>query len=161
MLVLLSSFHSIHLVHLNYLSWWNSHAPCFLSTTLNWPVFFNFLFLSSWSLNVVLFFFFLPMVSFWVTSSNFSALNTSLYLDSQIYMSSLVLQQLPLQLSHLIFNRYLTLNMFTTELLIPIPPNILPLPFSISVNGTTSHPVSHTKDLRVILYSSLFSHPHQ
>lgn len=76
-------------------------------------------------------------------------------------MSSLALQQLPLKQSHLIFNRYLTLNVSKTELLItinniPIPPNILPLSFSISVNGTTSHLVAHTKDLKVILYSLFF-----
>ena len=70
---------------------------------------------------------FSSVASFWVTSSNFIALNTSLYLDdSQIYMSSLVLPHLPLKQSHLISNRYVTLDMSKTELLIPILPNPLP-----------------------------------
>lgn len=101
--------------------------------------------------------FFPSTLSFWVTSSNFTALNTSLYLDdSQMYMSSLVLLWFPLKQSHLVSNRYLTLNMSKKEILIPISTNLLPFSFSVSVNGTTSHTVTQIKDLWVIL--SLFSH---
>lgn len=47
--------------------------------------------------------------------------------------------------------------MSKTELLIPVPPDMNALPLCMSVNGTASHPVSLTTDLRIILYFSFLT----